>query len=453
MRSDIGQKRLWIRTAGCLAVLLLLCVWPGPPAAASSGEGPTLEAVTPLQPLIDDTPEGGTLVLTPGRYTGPVQIGKRLTIEAEEAVLENRSPETAVTVTAAGVRLSGLMVRHFGSGETSALRIEADGVTVERMRISTAGYGIVLRGADRSRIEGNQLRWFVPEGEDSPQRGNGIDLYESHGAVIRDNELMYLRDGIYLENSRDSQVEGNRLFRLRYGIHCMYINGSVIAGNEGEYNFTGAMIMGVTNVTVTDNVFRKQSGNVNAQGILLYDVQTSSIAGNIVEGNRVGLYMEDSGGNVLTDNVIQSNFVGVQFLRSENNRFQRNSFLANVIEAQATDSEANELNGNFWDAFQGLDVTGDGISDLPYAINPFYQRLIARNAAYQLFFQSPGMTFLSDQFVYDQTGWSKDAAPLVRPAAEAPQEPAGSPGSVMVAGWLLLFASTITIIYLGVMRS
>lgn len=98
----------------------------------------------------------------------------------------------------------------------------------------------------------------------------------------------------------------------------MYINGSFVTNNIGEYNITGAMVMGVTDVVLSGNSFRKQSQNVHSQGILLYDVRTLSIVNNVAEGNR----------------------------------FQRNGFVANVIEAQAKGSKNNEMNGNFWDSFE-----------------------------------------------------------------------------------------------------
>src|SRR5690606_32929135 len=105
-------------------------------------------------------------------------------------------------------------------------------------------------------------------------------LYESHDARIENNEVFDMKDGIYLEKSHRASVEENRIYRSRYGIHCMYTNGTIVRSNEGEYNVTGAMIMGVRDAVVTDNSFRKQSENVHSQGLLLFDVQTSLIERN-----------------------------------------------------------------------------------------------------------------------------------------------------------------------------
>lgn len=424
----------------------------------SSASAETNEEAVPLQPIIDAARSGEIITLAPGTYSGPVRIDKRLTINGNSngATLLNTSAEgqIAVLITADGVQLTNLNIQQNNDGEAAAVQVEADRVTLSGLTIHTAGFGIVLREANSGVITKNKIRWFIPKGAAPGTRGNGIDLYNAHGTKIRENEIAYLRDGIYLENSRNTAVDQNKLSYLRYGVHCMYINGSMVTNNVGEYNITGAMVMGVTDVVVSGNSFRKQSQNVHSQGILLYDVRTSSIVNNVVEGNRVGIYMQQSSDNILQNNLVLRNYIGIQFEDAESNRFERNGFVANVIEAQATGSRDNEMNGNYWDAFEGLDLTGDGVSDLPYAINPFYQQLITHNAAYQLFFQSPGMTFLSEMYSSSKSQWSSDPAPLMQLAAGTATEgqTGGGQGTVMVVGWLLLFVSVISIIYMGVLR-
>ncbi|WP_286155153.1 NosD domain-containing protein [Bacillus sp. FJAT-27264] len=434
-----------------LLVAGLLFLLYSQPASADSKSYPPGRS---LQDIIDVTQPGDTIDLPPGTYQGPVVIRTRVTLRGGgSATLINTTGNPAITILADGVTLQSINVQHDQDGKTTAIQVKANEVTLEGIAIHTGGYGIMLRDADRAKIIHNRIRWFIPQGQPAGERGNGIDLYNSHGSQIGNNEISYLRDGIYLENSRNTTVDGNRLTYLRYGIHCMYINGSKITNNVGEYNTTGAMVMGVTNVVVSGNSFAKQSRNVHSQGILLYDVRTSSITNNLVEGNRVGIYMEKSAENELRDNVALRNFIGIQLSQAAGNQFHRNGFIANVIDAEAVDSTENVMDGNYWDSFQGLDVDRDGISDIPYAINPFYQRLISRNSAYQLFFQSPGMNFLSDMFAGDKANGSVDQAPLMKLDTKAPLGTVRKDGTVMVAGWLLLFVSVITIIYLGVLRS
>ncbi|WP_438348059.1 right-handed parallel beta-helix repeat-containing protein [Paenibacillus sp. FA6] len=412
------------------------------------------EPMVSLQEIIDQSSPGTSIVLESGTYQGPVIINKKLSIRGDGSVtLLNNTQQSAIAIHSNGVTLQGINIQHNADGESTAIEVTADEVTLEQLRIHTRGYGIKLREANRGIIQNNDIKWFIPKGAEAGKRGNGIDLYNSHDNQIEYNEISYLRDGIYLENSHNTVVNGNKLFHLRYGIHCMFIDGSHVTDNEGEYNMTGAMVMGVTNVVVSGNSFRKQSGNVHAQGILLYDVHRSSIERNVVEGNRVGIYMEQSSENQLMDNAVLRNFIGIQLKDAESNRIHSNAFIANVIEAEAVDSKDNEIKGNYWDSFQGLDLDHDGTSDIPYALNPFYQNLISRNSAYQLFFQSPGMTFLSDMFTGGREHWSADSSPLMKWNVTTPMETAQKDGTAMVTGWMLLFISIIIIIYMGVLRS
>lgn len=414
------------------------------------------DQVVSLQTIIDQAQSGDSIELPPGTYTGPAVINKKLTIRGNKDVtLINHSNESAISILSDGVHLQGIQIKHPVSGDqSSAIQVMADQVTLENLTIQTSGYGILIRDADRGVIQNNTILWTRPDANMPKQKGNGIDLYNSNDMLIQNNTITRVRDAIYLEKSRNARVQGNKLSHTRYGIHCMYIDGSHVINNEGEYNITGAMIMGVKNVVVSGNSFRKQSQNVHSQGILLYDVQTSSIANNVVEGNRVGIYMEQSSENRLSRNAVLRNFIGIQLLRSSHNQFQMNDFIANVIEAEATESQKNEMKGNYWDSMQGLDLNADGTSDIPYAINPFYQQLVSETPAYQLFFQSPGMTFLSDMFTDGRDHWTKDLSPLMKSNENYVTSAESSKGSddVMIMGLFLLCTSIFIIIYSGVLK-
>lgn len=376
------------------------------------------ESYPSLQAIIDLAKPGDQLTLTEPAYAGPVVITKQLTLTAAAGIaLINDRPQSAIVIQAEGVVLEQLAIRHRAFGETgAAVQVEADGVTLRGLSIHTRGSGILLRGADQGVVENNQITWDSSQGVAAMgQKGNAIDLFQSNNSRITANRITAMRDGIYLDNSKALTIQDNHVSGSRYAIHCMYIDGTQLIGNTSEYNVTGAMIMGVRNVRVEGNTFTKQKDNVNSQGILLYDVKDSVLTDNAVEGNRVGLYLEDSSGNELMHNNILRNFIGIQFVDSEDNRLTYNDFVANVIEAEATGSENNQLRFNYWDSAEVLDLDRDGTSELAYAINPFYQRLVAETPAYQLFFQSPGIRFLGSMYESDRTGWTTDQSPQVKP--------------------------------------
>ncbi|WP_239619242.1 right-handed parallel beta-helix repeat-containing protein [Cohnella mopanensis] len=424
-----------------------------------SAQANTTEApAKALQLLIDNAMPGDTIVLEDGKYLGPAIINKQLTIKgSRHTVVTADGKPTVIDIRSNQVAIEGISIVQRLAGDSSAIIVNSDHVSLDNLSIETRGFGILLRNANEGIIKNNRIVWSGANNNERAsmsKKNNGIDLYDSHDNRIEANEISDMRDGIYLENSHRSNVANNLIYRSRYGIHCMYTDGTRIIGNQGEYNVTGAMIMGVRDAVVSNNSFRKQSENVNSQGLLLFDVQTSLIEDNVVEGNRVGIYMEQSSNNELRNNSVLRNFMGIQFLESSDNRFNHNQLIANVIEAEALESSGNRLDSNYWDSVQGLDVNDDGLSDISYAINPFYQRLIQKTPAFQLFFQSPGMIYLSNLFMNDKDNWATDRTPLMSlpPAlADRTNLPQETRSYVWIASLILLSAS-LTIIYKGVHR-
>ncbi|MFD0711978.1 nitrous oxide reductase family maturation protein NosD [Paenibacillus sp. GCM10027626] len=408
-----------------------------------------------LQHLIDAAASGERLVIPTGSYEGAIIIDKPLTIQAERgARLINRTPDAAVTVQADGVQLQGLEIIQEVKGEAAAVLVSAADVRLTELSIKTRAFGILLRDAQRNEIRDSKVVWMDEEGRSPVKmsgKRNGIDLFKSHDNVIAGNQVAGMNDAIYVESSDRNEVTGNQVDSSRYGVHLMYTEGTAVRGNFGSFNITGAMVMGVKGAEVTGNTFFKQSESVNSQGLLLFDVQHSLIKDNKVEGNRVGLYVEQSHNNTFIHNAVLRNFIGIQLLESENNHFKSNDFIANVIEAEAVDSTGNELEANFWDAFKGIDVDGDGRSDTTYAINPFFQQLTSRTPAFQLFFQSPGMLFLENMFAEGRDSWATDRAPLMKPALYKPEgaDRHGQAGVLFASAVMLLIAGATIIYYAG----
>lgn len=426
-------------------------------AANANPSGPGSE----LQALIDRTAAGSTLVLAEGSYRGPVVINKPMNVQGQGKVEITGGNDEApvIQIAADGVALRNVAAVQPAGGDAAAVLVTGNEAVLDSLIIRTRSFGIVLRDSGRHVISDADIQRLSDGGQTGKEvklsdKRNGIDLYNSHGNRIRNNRISGMNDGIYLESSDRNNVENNRVDRSRYGIHCMYTNDTVVRDNYGEYNVTGAMIMGVQAAEVTGNTFAKQSENVNSQGLLLFDVRTSRIVNNKVEGNRVGLYIEQSHRNEFERNEVVQNFVGIQFLESNDNRFMNNRFIGNVIPAEANESGSNRFERNYWDEFRGIDTNGDGLSELAYAMNPFFQRLTSATPAFQLFFQSPGMQFLESMQSAGKEQWTTDTAPLMRPengqsaAASSPD----NTGSLAVGLALLVLSITI-MTYTGVKRA
>ncbi|WP_256975666.1 nitrous oxide reductase family maturation protein NosD [Paenibacillus sp. MY03] len=410
---------------------------------------------TELQPILDEAEPGSTIVLKPGIYLGPAVIRKPLELRSEiagESILLNESEESALIVEADDVTLAGIRIRDEAFKPQATIVVSGDRARIEQLWIATGADGIAVKDADNGTITSTVIDW-TPREVSMAAKGNGIDLFNSHRWRIDGNTVSDAHDGIYMEKSDDTIVTGNVVERSRYGIHCMYTARTVIRGNVGNANVTGAMVMTATEVEVNGNTFTKQNENVHSQGILLFDAHDSVFEDNKVEGNRTGFYVEQSTGNVIVGNEVIYNFVGIQLLDAERNVVEGNLFQGNVADAQARGSSNNEIAGNYWDGFSGIDTDGDGYSDTAYAINPFFQGVTQKRAAFQLFFQSPGMEFLEELFQNNRDDWSRDVKPLLAPPGFDGVNPSHGSSKATVYLSLLLTIAVIGMLYMNRRRT
>ena len=421
-------------------------------ASQAAADAPAAQPASTLQQLIDEAVPGSQLVLPAGIYEGELVIAKELHVAGAETILRYTGEATALRIEADRASVSGLTILDETVKSEPTVLVAGNGVRLEGLEITTASGGIWVRDAEGGELRDNVIDWSrQPEAQRvrPAAKGNGIDLYGAHSHLIVGNTLRELHDGIYLENSDDNEVSNNRIYDSRYGVHCMYTIGTRIYDNVGEGNITGAMVMNTQDVEMIGNHFSKQSENVNSQGLLLFDAQRTLIRDNLLSGNRVGMYIEQSSDNVIEANRVLDNFTGLHFIAASGNRVSGNELRGNVADAQARESTDNEITGNYWDEHRGIDADGDGYSDISYAINPLYAGIAQRRPPFQLFYQSPGMRFLEGLYQADMKSWTTDVSPLMKPpsAAEGDAEaasrwPAGVAGALLLGGaWsVILFA-------------
>lgn len=437
------------RTWGLLALLFL--VGTGGYAVAADG-------TEQLQLMIDQAKPGESVSLPAGVYPGPIVISKPMELRGNgDALIVNESEETALHIKAEDVTVAGVEIVDRAMKETPSVLIEGDRANLSGLVIRTSSIGIQIAGADDGQIANTTISGAEAESEQrSPRRSqkrNGIDLFNAHGYRITGNSVTGMFDGIYAESSDNVWIADNEVADSRYGIHTMYARKPTVVNNRGYNNVTGAMMMGIEHAVIQDNLFAKQSENVHSQGLLLYDVRSSTVRNNRLEDNRVGIYMELSRDNVLESNDIRRNFVGIQLKNTEQNQISHNQFIMNVIPAEAAESENNTVRSNYWDSFDGIDADGNGTSEIAFAVNPFYQRLTKEIPPFQLFFQAPGMQLLEGIMSADRSAWTTDTAPLMSsPLGQGNEGAAPPPQGMLLFGMLLLTVSSSAIIFWGVRR-
>ncbi|WP_028545570.1 right-handed parallel beta-helix repeat-containing protein [Paenibacillus taiwanensis] len=419
----------------------------------SSGQAYAEQQPLELQQLLDQAKPGSRIVLPSGTYEGPITISKPLTLQAAESagevIVRNVSQQPAITLQADHITLTGLRIVDEAVKESASILVLGNRSVLDQLQVRTGSHGIQAKDANDGTVKRTTIEWAV-DGMRMADKGNGIDLYNAHRWQMTNNTIRAVHDGIYMENSDEALVSRNVIERSRYGIHCMYTKRTVIKGNEGKLNVTGAMVMAAEQVAVTGNTFSKQSENVNSQGILLFDAHKTTVSDNKIDGNRVGLYVEQSTANQMERNQVSYNFVGIQLVEASDNTITSNQFWGNVTDAQARNSDDNTITGNYWDSFRGIDTNGDGHSELTYAINPLFQGLTRKRAAFQLFFQSPGMIFLEGLYQTERTRWTTDLSPLMKPHANLIQTE--HQGDKLITGLMGLFMLSCTSLLFYKMR-
>lgn len=433
-------KTLFLRGFISLGFFLILII-------AFPNEG--VAEQTSIQQLIDEATEGDTIHIPGGTYEEAIIIDQPLTLIGDETVQFNiKDHKPAITVQADDVTIQHISINyHSDDPEQAALIIESNDSHINHVQIKTEQKGILLDGAHGNVIEHIKLRGNKKIPFQSRQRG--IDLWESDHNTIRYTDIAYVEDGIYIEKSSNNLVHDNIASNSRYGYHLMFTKDTELFANESYENISGMMIMGTNRTKAYENIITFNQKNVQSLGLLLFDVKDASIERNEIAHNRIGIFVESASKNNITENDINNNFIGLQFKQAEENIIYKNSFSANVVQGQAEESMANETNSNYWGNHIGLDMDGDGLSNLAYKIDPFYLHLTNEYPAYRLLFQSPGFIFLEnmihtpvEQQLVDQSPFMKD--PLVQESSSSQMN------LLVVIISSMLFILSLFIIYMGV---
>jgi nitrous oxidase accessory protein len=467
-------------------------------AAAGKVDGgePARYSGSNLQALIDGAPPGSTILVPPGDHRTHLVIDKPLTLIADGVVhLDGSGLGSVVTITADDVAVRGFHISGTGGQVEVAAGIkvvEADGVTIEDNHLEDFFHGIAVLGARDLRVVGNTLQGSGISASDSdhlvtgsaehghqavamgadprslgatdsgagPQgQGDGIYLWNSEAATIRDNVIRDVRDGIYLSYVSDALVDRNRIERSRYAVHTMFGAGVTVFESSARDNLAGLVFMYTGDVLAGRNVLGDHRSGATGVGIVLKDVKGVRIAENVIERNRVGLRAEgtrrlsDAEGAILR-NRFDSNDTAVSLSPSADLGFGANTFEGNLTDVHADDRGVARSNdwtyegtGNRWAGYAGYDLDGDGVGDIPHATSGALQLLLADNPSLQLYRGSPALHALdsaqeiweADRAVVmtDKAPRLHDHAPLARdldPDSGLESSLAGEAGGWYVAG-------------------
>lgn len=358
-------------------------------------------AAIPLQPLIDATPSGASLVLLPGEYTGPVLISRPVVLDGSgKAHLNGNGSATVLALKTNGAVIRGMVIS--GSGDSSdrmdaGILVEGNRNRIEANQLKEVFFGIHIKQGQDNYILDNQIH-----GKNLPlgQRGDGLRLWNSRRNLIQGNYFRQVRD-LTFANSPDNTIIGNSIENARQGMEFVFSPRARVEENKLEYVDSGIVVLYSSDLVLNNNHIAHALDGSGA-GITFKDSGAGRIEGNKVMHCAVGFSANTppNGGAILTiqGNRFIHNIIGVKFYGEAGghqlfgNNFEHN--LTQVMVSAVGAGRANVWRGNYWSDYQGFDRNDDGTGDTAHEMYLYADRIWFETPMATFFRNSPSLELL-----------------------------------------------------------
>ncbi|MFD1587335.1 nitrous oxide reductase family maturation protein NosD [Halorientalis brevis] len=313
----------------------------------------------------------------------------------DRTVVDGNGSGDVLTIEAGNVTVRDLWVRNGGyspSDNDAGIWVNASNATVVDARVTNMTFGVWLDGGRNLRVSNNTI---IGRESVTPlsKRGNGIHIWKVTDAVITNNRITDVRDGVYYSWASNVTASENVLWDIRYGIHYMYSDDCTLRENLAFDNDIGYALMVSKQLHIVDNTAINNSGQ-SSHGILLKGIDDTEIRNNTLVDNGNGQYVFNSMDNNITGNLHLANDVGIHLTAgSVRERVHHNSFIGNGEQVRPVIGEQVAWNasssGNYWASARTADVDGDSVSELRYQPAGLVEQLVVDEPAAGLFVDSP----------------------------------------------------------------
>lgn len=377
-----------------------------------------------LQAAIDSANPGDTLILSSGTYFGSINIHRRLSVLGNKSsIIDGEGSSHVIIVSAPDVLIKGLSVQHSGNdlnSEDSAIFItdKGDRAHIDNNYFENNLIGIYLKGPQAAVVSNNVIIGSTFHRVND--RGNGVYLWNTPGSVIKNNDVRYGRDGIFVTNSKNNKFDGNRFRDLRFAIHYMYTLDSEISNNISINNHVGFALMFSDRITVSGN----QSIGDHERGLFFNFTNYSVINNNRVSGGaKKCVFIYNANFNKINNNSFEDCQIGIHFTAgSERNEIYSNSFINNRTQVKYVGTRyiewSKEGSGNYWSDNVSFDLDANGIADQAYKPNDLVDQIVWRHPMAKLLLNSPSVKLVKwaqAEFPGIHPGGVTDSVPLMKP--------------------------------------
>ncbi len=346
-------------------------------------------------------------------YRGDFVVRRPVIVHGGGATLEGSGTKTVLQIDADDVVVEDLHVRHSGrrhTTEDAGIKAKGARVRIHRVRVSDTLFGISLGQCpgcvvERAAVEGSYSAapgsLDAHGGSEITLSGDGIKVWESNDAVVRECSVMGARD-LVVWYSKRVELDRNIVRGGRYGSHLMYAQDAWVHHSDVRNNVVGIFVMYSTGVRLEDNVMAGARGPAGV-GIGLKESDRVRITGNWLVANTVGIYLDRSPRVARMPveaerNVIAVNDVGLRFHSSSDGvHFTHNSFRENTTVAEVEgggDALGVAFRGNYWSDYAGYDLDGDGQGDVPHELTRLYGELTDAHPALAFFHGTSALSLI-----------------------------------------------------------
>lgn len=331
-------------------------------------------------------------------YKERLVIQKPITLKGVGTpIIDGGQRGDVIKVNADNVTIEGLQIQNSArSSQVDYCGVhvkDAQFVTVRNCVFRKNQFSVMFQNCKNGLIANNNISSNITY---NPIMGNAVHCWKSDNMHITSNNIGHNRDGIYLEFVNNSHIDHNTVSGCaRYGLHFMFSHFNVYNSNRFNHNQAGVAVMFAHNVEMINNTFEFNRGT-SSYGLLIKELQYSTIKGNRFLDNTVGLLIDGGSDLNVHHNVIKNNGWGMRLISaSTNDTIVHNNFLGNTFDMTTNVSyNRNNVNGNYWDKYEGYDLNKDGYGDVPFHPLSLFSMLAEQNENVLFFFHSFLMNLL-----------------------------------------------------------
>ncbi len=356
--------------------------------------------------------DGDTILVKGGLYReGGLIVDKSVKLIGDGMpTLDGEGKYEVLKVVADNVTVKGFRIINSGRSEIediAGLKVEdAKGCLIEGNVFENNFWAIYLANVENCRVVGNRI--VGPGKGTAVSSGNGIHLWKCKNIEVVGNIVIKHRDGIYLEFAEDSLIKDNVVEEnWRYGLHFMFSHRNSYIGNVFRRNGAGVAVMYTKRVLMKGNRFEHNWGSAS-YGLLLKAIDDSVVVNNIFLKNTAGILMDEcQRTKVIENDFVENGWALRVWGNSWGNTIARNNFIANSFDVGTNTSiNPNKIEGNYWSAYKGYDLDGDGFGDVPYRPVKLFSYIVENN---------PSAIVLLRSFFVQILNVVEDAIPVIVP--------------------------------------